>query len=220
MSTVCGYLQLFGLGLFLAIFLGKTLHLRIKQRITAVSFAGSGPVKWKLSALFLFITVNAWATEVVFYSLPTAFRLFPYPFDLRLIQWLPLQLAGMVLIVSGLGIFIQAMRDLGDSWRLGIDELSPGGLVTGGIYRVSRHPIYLFFDLYFLGTFLVNGALIFLVFFVVIAVTLHMQMLQEEGFLTRVYGTSYQEYCARTNRYLGLRRGPVRGKTRLSIPGE
>lgn len=106
----------------------------------------------------------------------------------------------------GLAIFAQAMRDLGASWRLGIDEKRPGRLVTGGIYAFSRHPIYLFFNLYFLGTFLVNGTLIFLLFALLMAGTLHLQILNEEAFLLRTYGTAYRTYCLRTARYLGRRR--------------
>lgn len=85
-------------------------------------------------------------------------------------------------------------------------QRTPGRLVTWGIYAISRHPIYLFFNLYFLGTFLINGTLIFLLFALVIAGNLHLQILNEEEFLQRTYGRAYQEYCLRTYRYLGQRR--------------
>jgi protein-S-isoprenylcysteine O-methyltransferase Ste14 len=74
--------------------------------------------------------------------------------------------------------------------------------VTTGIYFYSRNPIYLFFDLYFLGTFFINGSLFFLLTAVLGALNLHYQILQEERFLADTYGAVYKAYRARTARYI------------------
>ena len=73
---------------------------------------------------------------------------------------------------------------------------------TQGIYAISRNPIYLFFILYLTGIFLINGALIFLIFAVLVTLNLHYLTLKEETFLSRVHGLSFREYCAVTNRYI------------------
>ena len=70
-------------------------------------------------------------------------------------------------------------------------------LVPGGL-RCS------FVDLYFIGTFLVNGTVTFLLFAVVV-VGMHYQILQEEAFLRGVHGDAYEAYCRETRRYLGRR---------------
>jgi len=117
------------------------------------------------------------------------------------------------MIVCAFVIFVLALRALGNSWRLGIDENHPGRLVTTGIYAHSRNPIYLFFDLYFLGTFLINGSLFFLIMTVLAALNLHYQIRQEERFLARAHGAAYEAYCARTPRYIRWPvRLPLRGK--------
>lgn len=46
-----------------------------------------------------------------------------------------------------------------------------------------------------------NGML--LVFTLFAAVMLHLQILQEEAFLPAAFGQAYQDYHARTGRYLG-----------------
>jgi protein-S-isoprenylcysteine O-methyltransferase Ste14 len=102
----------------------------------------------------------------------------------------------------GLVLFGLAFVSFGDSWRVGLDQRTPGALVTRGVFTVSRNPIYVFLDAWFVGIFLINGTLIFLIFAVPAVVFLHWQILQEEKFLLRLYGRPYQVYRAKTGRYL------------------
>ncbi len=200
-----GWFQLAGLALFLGVFLGRTLYLHIHRRINAITL-NIGRKGWRgLVELFLFTLVNVWAVEVSLYAFQAPWRLFPAPLHTVLLDSLPTRMLGVTLVVGGLFLFTWAIRDLGPSWRLGIDEQRPGRLVTRGIYALSRHPIYLFFNLYFVGTFLINGTLIFLLFALLAAANLHLQILIEEAFLLQVYGQDYRLYCLRTWRYLGWR---------------
>jgi protein-S-isoprenylcysteine O-methyltransferase Ste14 len=98
-----------------------------------------------------------------------------------------------------------ALRALGDAWRLGIDAHDSGKLVTDGIYRRTRNPIYLFFGLCFWGTFLLNGAAAFALLAALVTANLHYQILQEEKHLARVHGPAYEAYRARTGRYVTWR---------------
>src|SRR6266404_5174386 len=131
----------------------------------------------------------------------TLFRIFPSPLDSQLINSLPAKIAGAALVTSGLVIFGSAYASFGDSWRVGFDEKTPGALVTTGTFALSRNPIYVFLDLWFIGVFLINGTLIFLVFALLAVAVLHRQILQEEEFLVRLYGQPYRSYCAKTGRY-------------------
>jgi protein-S-isoprenylcysteine O-methyltransferase Ste14 len=202
--TFFGLAQLAGLALFLSIFLGRTLHLRIRQNIAAITLDVCKG--WQgLVEVVLFSLVNVWAIEVVLYAIQADFRLFPALLHTPLLNGTLTKVAGLVLVALGLALFIRALRDLDTSWRLGIDEKQPGKLVTTGVYAISRHPIYLFFNLYFWGTFLLNGTLVFVFFAILIAANLHLQILMEERFLLRVYGSAYREYMLCTGRYLGWR---------------
>ena len=94
-----------------------------------------------------------------------------------------------------------ALISFGNSWRIGIDEKRAGSLVTNGIFIFSWNPIFAFIDLYFLGTFLLNGGPVFLVFVIVTMLALHYQISQEEKFLLKKYGQAYERYCRRVGRY-------------------
>ena len=58
---------------------------------------------------------------------------------------------GIGVAALGVLVFIVAMATMGDSWRAGIPEKDKTGLVTTGIYRISRNPAFLGFDLMYLG---------------------------------------------------------------------
>src|SRR5262245_58469767 len=50
---------------------------------------------------------------------------------------------GAALLFGGLLMQGAAMLELGASWRISIEEGARPGLVTGGLYRYTRNPIFL-----------------------------------------------------------------------------
>ena len=193
--------QFAGLFLFVSLFAGVTLHLRKNKKINALKLNIANKRIYGILELSLIAVVTVWALEVVMYAGDTGFRIFPSPFAWQLIHSPTFEIAGVALVILGFTICILALRALGTSWRLGIDERTPGDLVTDGIYAISRNPIYLFFSLYFIGTFLINGTLIFLIFAAFVAANLQLQIFEEEKFLAKTYGLAYQRYCAATRQY-------------------
>jgi len=113
--------------------------------------------------------------------------------------------AGSALLVSGVVIYAMALYSFRDSWRVGIDRERPGNLITTGIFRYSRNPIYISFDLVVLGTFLLQGRFVFLILFFCIAISLHIQILQEEKFLIQAYGDAFLSYRSKVARYFNIK---------------
>lgn len=112
---------------------------------------------------------------------------------------------GLCLGLLGDLIFLLAVLQMKDSWRVGIPDQDQTKLVITGIYRYSRNPAFLGFDCMYLGVLLMycNGLT---VMFTVFAMTmLHLQILQEERYLGTVFGEDYQSYRRQVGRYLGRR---------------
>lgn len=103
----------------------------------------------------------------------------------------------------GDAIFLLSVLCMKDSWRAGIPDKEKTELVTTGIYRFSRNPAFLGFDLMYVGVLLLYGNLLTLSFSAFAIVMLHLQILQEERYLVNTFGTPYQEYCRHVSRYLG-----------------
>ena len=105
---------------------------------------------------------------------------------------------GFCLGMLGDLIFLISVLCMRNSWRVGIPDKDRTELVTTGIYRFSRNPAFLGFDLQYLGVLLMFGNGLTAGFTVFAAVMLHLQILQEERYLTETFGTPYLD------RYSGI----------------
>lgn len=113
------------------------------------------------------------------------------------------EFTGAILGLLGDLIFAIAIFTMRDSWRAGIAENDKTEMVTQGIYRFSRNPAFLGFDLVYIGILLMYFNRVLLCFTIWAIVMLHIQILQEEKYLSDVFGEQYEEYRKHTMRYLG-----------------
>ena len=104
-------------------------------------------------------------------------------------------------------IFLISVLRMKDSWRAGIPEEDRTELVTDGIYAFSRNPAFLGFDLQYIGVLLMFSNLLTAAFTVFAVSMLHLQILQEERYLTAAFGPEYLQYRRHVLRYLGRRIG-------------
>lgn len=104
--------------------------------------------------------------------------------------------SGLALFLAGLAALILASVSVA-----GTPATEP---FTAGIYRFSRHPMYLSMILVYLG---VAVAAFSWVFLLITAATFFLQrhqMLKEEDYCLGRFGQSYRDYAAVTARWFGL----------------
>ena len=104
-------------------------------------------------------------------------------------------------------IFLISVLCMKDNWRAGIPDRDRTKLVTDGIYAFSRNPAFLGFDLQYVGVLLMFCNLLTASFTVFAVSMLHLQILQEERYLTAEFGAKYLKYRNQVLRYLGRRKG-------------
>ena len=95
-----------------------------------------------------------------------------------------------------------SLKSFGESFRVGIDEHEPGGLITTGAFAVSRNPVYVCFIAFVAGIFLVEHNAITLIALVVVPTVIHRQIVREESFLSAHYGPAFAAYCQTVRRYV------------------
>ena len=113
---------------------------------------------------------------------------------------------GFCIGILGDLIFLISVLCMRDSWRAGIPDRDRTELVTNGIYAFSRNPAFLGFYLQYIGVLLMYCNLLTGMFTVFAIVMLHLQILQEERYLTTAFGTKYLDYRHQVRRYLGRRK--------------
>ncbi len=112
---------------------------------------------------------------------------------------------GFVTGLSGDAVFLSAVLCMKDSWRAGIPGKDKTKIVTEGVYKFSRNPTFLGFDLMYIGVFLMYANVLTGFFTVFAVLMLHLQILQEEKYMLSEFGEEYADYKKHVCRYLGRR---------------
>jgi len=76
--------------------------------------------------------------------------------------------------------------------------------ITKGIYRYSRHPMYVTQLIMFIGVAIACASWVFLLFTIVYSALSFVFMVPEEQACLNKYGDAYREYMNRTPRWLGV----------------
>jgi protein-S-isoprenylcysteine O-methyltransferase Ste14 len=110
-------------------------------------------------------------------------------------------IVGVVCLVAGLWLFHRSHADLGTNWSVTLQVREQHRLITQGIYRHTRHPMYLALFLYGLGQVLVlpnwiAGPSYLITFGILFA----FRVRHEEGMMLEEFGDEYAAYMARTKR--------------------
>lgn len=100
-------------------------------------------------------------------------------------------------------IFLVSVICMKDSWRAGIPDKDKTELITTGIYKYSRNPAFLGFDFMYVGVLFLYLNSLTVIFSIFAVVMLHLQILQEEKYLTATFGDEYLKYKSHVFRYLG-----------------
>ncbi len=112
------------------------------------------------------------------------------------------QVTGALVLFGGLILLIVSQLDLGASWRIGIDEGTRPGLVTRGLYRFCRNPIFLAILMTLGGYTILIPTRLSLALLLGGFIGIRQQVRTEEAYLLRAYGDDYRAYARRVGRFL------------------
>ena len=105
-------------------------------------------------------------------------------------------LLGLVLLVFAGGLFKQADTDM-------VPFKNVSALVTSGVYRFTRNPMYLGMAMILLGCAVIVGAATALLAPVLFVVIIQYRfILPEEQMLRELFPREFPEYCSRVRRWI------------------
>lgn len=116
--------------------------------------------------------------------------------------FLPLKLgtvwfyAGLTIYLVGIIMFLSAI--------ITVAKTPMGQIFSQGMYRFSRHPLYLSFLIIFVGVSVASASWVFLLLSVGWMIFPVHQITAEERGCIEIFGVEYQEYLNKTPRWIGI----------------
>lgn len=111
--------------------------------------------------------------------------------------------AGIVIFAFGLWVFRRSHKDLGRNWSVSLEIRDKHKLVSGGLYRLIRHPMYASFLLIGLAqAFLLPNWVAGLSGLFGFAVLFYMRVDVEERMMLDTFGEEYRVYSGKTKRII------------------
>jgi protein-S-isoprenylcysteine O-methyltransferase Ste14 len=124
------------------------------------------------------------------------FALFTYSIFLPLKLGTVWFFAGLIIYLLGAIIMTIGMQNF---FTTAVDKL-----VTKGVYRFSRNPIYFGMVLIFGGTGIACVSWVFLLLTATFIILLHISIVSEERSCLQKYGDVYRDYMNKTSRWIGI----------------
>jgi protein-S-isoprenylcysteine O-methyltransferase Ste14 len=111
--------------------------------------------------------------------------------------------AGTLCLVLGLWLFYRSHADLGTNWSISLEVREKRQLVTRGVYRWVRHPMYLAIFIYSAGQALVlPNWLVGPSYGVAMILLFALRLGPEERMMLEEFGKDYRAYMATTKRLI------------------
>ena len=124
-----------------------------------------------------------------------------------LVEDLRISSLGLILFVVALLWVVVAQKQMGRSWRIGIDVENTPALVATGVFALSRNPIFLGMRVAMLGALLMAPSIILALLVGAADVLIQVQVRLEEKFLAQTHGDACRQYRSRVPRWLFGSRG-------------
>jgi len=111
--------------------------------------------------------------------------------------------AGTVVLILFLMLFHASHRQLGKNWSVTLEIRDKHELVTDGLYRYVRHPMYSSFWLWAIAqAFLIANLVAGLAGMVGVGLLYFYRVGREEALMRKTFGQAYDIYAARTGRII------------------
>jgi protein-S-isoprenylcysteine O-methyltransferase Ste14 len=151
---------------------------------------------WRESGLLALAFLGLWIIPGIY-----VLTGFPAALDHPLIP--AIAILGVVTLCGALLLFYRSHADLGRNWSISLELRSEHRLVSSGIYRFIRHPMYSSFFLMAIAQLMLlpnwfAGA----TGLVGVAMLYGFRVRQEERMMVERFGAEYRDYMARTARLI------------------
>ena len=182
---------------FLLLFVLRSLIMWVKT-----GSMGINTFKGRVGSLAWCATMSATIGILLAPVAPLA-AIYHWPWSAMFFEQPGLHWLGAMLAIVGIVGALVAQLAMGESWRIGVDSSEHTRLVTGGMFRYVRNPIFSFIGLSMIGFFLIvpNSWTIVAILLTASGINLQVKYV-EEPHLRNLHGAEYDAYLDRVGRFL------------------
>ena len=152
-----------------------------------------------IGQVYKVMVLGTWVS-IGIYSFYSAWYPYLMPIDYLEFEWL--KTSGLVLLIISFLWTSISQYQMSKSWRIGIDYEEKTELISHGLFRYSRNPIFLGVLISYLGTFLIIPNILSFSILLVTFVTIQTQVRLEEEYLENIQGDAYRNYKVKVRRWL------------------
>lgn len=193
------YLPFFMLVYFLVIFALPSYRVFKQTGINPITFGKTDNAHDYIGSIMKLLIALLFVS-VLFFSIGNELYHYLEPINYLQINWL--HYVGLFFIHAALIWIFVAQSHMKQSWRIGIDVKNETSLITNGLFKLSRNPIFLGMIISTWGFFLVlpNALTFFLA--ATTYLIIHIQIRLEEEYLAKRHREVYQDYKQKVNRLI------------------
>lgn len=183
----------------LQVFVVKSIIQYKRTGVNPFVFGKSDSAHDYISKVYKAMIFGLWSAIAIFSFFPDYYSfILPFWFmEVEVVQHIG---AGFV-VISFIWVII-AQNQMARSWRIGINYEEKTELVTDGVFRISRNPVFLGILISYIGTFLIIPNTVTFTVLVLTYVSLQFQIRLEEEYLLNIHGQEYQDYKNQVRRWM------------------
>lgn len=181
------------------VFVGRTLIVWRRVKKFPITYSKTDSAHDFLGRIFKMLVALSLVGPFVYAS---SEKFYQYLIPLKIFEVSDLQIIGIILAYLSMVWTIVAQSQMGNSWRIGIDKCQKTELIQKGLFKFSRHPIYLGVATTSLSLFLILPNVPTLIIFLMTSLTISIQARLEEEYLKKIYGQQFLNYSKNTPRWL------------------
>ena len=189
---------LFFLVYLLIAFVWPTVRTRRQTGINPVTFGNTDSAHDYVGKIFKLILALIPVVIVAFFFE----QFYPYLLPAGYLNSSTVQSIGIAMCLLSCFWTVIAQIQMGNSWRIGIDNNKSTDLIVSGLFKVSRNPIFLGMIFTLIGFFLMLPNAVTLLVMVTGYILIQIQIRLEEEFLLKQHGRKYEEYKLNTRRLI------------------
>ena len=194
------------IGVLIALYWARVFQLLRKARRKVGRFAKiiPGEIVGRITRTIWFPVVGLWIVLPILggFGIEGYWLMTPL-FALPAMQWTAVAIA-----VIAWALTLECWRNMGKSWRIGIDPAEKTKLIVTGAYSYIRHPIYALSSVLMLASAAAWPTPAMIALATVHLILLQIEARREEIHLIRVHGQIYKDYCRKTGGFFPKMLGP------------